>query len=108
VVDIETKIALREQEQLQEWMSHPGTKIVADRLRRVARSTLLKQTRLSPYTNADDIVKCQQLRYVINNLIPQIVEDIVNFEEQSPTKQLEGNKRWSFMSWLKGVFSPCR
>lgn len=102
-MDIETQKAISEREILREWVSHPGTKIIANKLNRVARGAILKQTRLSPFTHADEIVKCQQLRYVLNILIPQIIEDIANYDESAYTKQIEGVKRWNVLTWLKGI-----
>lgn len=105
-MDKERQQTLYEQEKLKDWIALPATRIVAEKLRKVAREAALKQMRTDPFKEPEKIVQAQQLRYVINILIPQIVEGIVNYDPDAPDKQVAPKDKWSMWSWLVKKFTP--
>lgn len=96
---------LWEQEKIKEWINHEGTKIIANKLNKLARKSLIRQLKTDPYKEPEMIIRAQQLRYVINELIPATIEGIVNFEPGTPDLQVAPNKKWHFIDWFKGLFA---
>lgn len=70
-----------EKEILREWVKHPGTKIMAEKLRQIAKATIREQLDYDPYSEPERIMKAKQLRYVIKVVIPEILEKIINYQE---------------------------
>ena len=89
-----------EQEIIREFVQHPGARLLAGKLREVSRKSLKKQLDADPYTEPDEIKRQQQLRYVINILIPQIITGIVNHDPDAIDKQVIPKKRWSILEWF--------
>lgn len=96
---------LWEQEKLKEWVGHEGTKIVAKKLNDLARKSILRQLKTDPYKEPEMIVRAQQLRYVITELIPATLEGIINFQPDAPDLQVAPSKKWSLVNWFKGIFA---
>lgn len=92
---------LQEQEILRDAVSHPGYRILAQRLKIVARQSLKKQLDCDPYTEADEIQRNKQLRYVLNIMLPKIIEDLVNYDPTAPDKKVSPKKRWSIFEWFR-------
>lgn len=100
-MDPEKQQALFEQEKLQEWLGHPGTRIVAKKLKAVARAALKRQIALDPYKDPDRIMQAKQLRFVLNRLLPEIIEGIVNYDPDTIDKQVAPKKKFRLFEWLK-------
>ena len=100
-VDTEIQRAIYEREKLQEWIDHPGTRIVALKLKCVARAALKRQIALNPYTDPDKIMQSKQLRHVLNRLLPEIIEGIVNYDPDTIDKKVAPKKRFRLFDWLK-------
>ena len=100
-VDTEIQRAIYEREKLQEWIDHPGTRIVAQKLKCVARAALKRQIALNPYTDPDKIMQSKQLRHVLNRLLPEIIEGIVNYDPDTIDRQIAPKKRFRLFDWLK-------
>lgn len=86
---------------MRDFVQHPGARLVAAKLRALSRQALKKQLDADPYTEADEIKRNQQLRYVLNVLIPKILQDIVNFDPAAIDKQVAPKRRWSVMEWFR-------
>ena len=107
-MDREIQQALYEQAKLSEWIGLPATRIVAAKLREVSRQAALRQMRTDPFKEPEKIVQAQQLRYVINVLLPQIIEGIVNYDPDAPDKQAAPKDRWSVKDWFYGLRKKIR
>ena len=89
-----------EQNTMRDFVQHPGAKILSDKLREVSRKSLKKQLDADPYTEPDEIKRQQQLRYVLNIMLPQIITGIVNYDPEAIDKQVPPKKRWSILEWF--------
>lgn len=97
----QTERLLAEQVILREFVQHPGAKLLSAKLRDYSRKSLKKQLDCDPYLQADEIKRQQQLRFVLNILLPQIVEGIVNYSPEMPDRQVPVKRRWSIMEWFR-------
>ena len=100
-VAIDIEQALFRREKLREWIDHPGTKIIANELRLVARNAMMKQCRYNPFTQPEKIVQERLLVHVLNTVLPEIIEGIVNYDTDTIDKQVAPKKRWKLLEWLK-------
>lgn len=91
-------------DQMRLWLSHPVTRYFAGRMRTIARETVRKQLDADPYTAADEIKRCQQLRHVLTVLLPHEIDRIVNFDEYAPDKRVEPKRQWKLAEWLRSFF----
>lgn len=66
---------------LKQWLQHPGTKLMAEKLRQIAKATLREQLKCDPYLEPDQIMKAKQLRFVLKKTLPDMIEKIVNYKE---------------------------
>ena len=78
-----------DKEILREWMRHPGTQLMAHKLRSAAKG-ILKQYDTCP---PDKLVRYQITRNILLNEIPRIIEDIVNKDEPQA-------KKWNWRKML--------
>lgn len=92
---------LAEQAVMRDFVQHPGARVLADRLRQVSRKGLKRQLDCDPYTEADEIKRQQQLRYVINILLPETIAGIVNYDPEAPDQQVAPKRRWSILEWFR-------
>lgn len=99
--DLERDRLLAEQVILREFVQHPGARLLAAKLRTVSRQGLKKQLDCDPYKEPDEIKRQQQLRYVLNILLPQLIEGIVNYAPEMPDKQVPVKRRWKILEWFK-------
>lgn len=81
---------------LQDWVKHPGTKLMARKLQSIAKASIREQLKYDPYTEPDQIMKAKQLRFLLKKTLPDIIEKIVNYKEPV-TKP-----KWSILSLFKG------
>lgn len=95
---------LNRQEKLQEWIGHPGTRIVARELKIVARNSMMKQYKFNPFTEPEKIVQERLLVHVLNVVLPEIIERIVNYDPDAPDKQLPPKRRWYLFDWLRKLW----
>lgn len=101
LVDTEIQQAIFENSKVKETMSTEGARIIAAKLRLVARATLRTELKADPFKEPGEIIKARQLRYVIKTLIPQIIEGIVNYDPDAPDKQVIPEDKFSVIQWLR-------
>lgn len=94
-VDINDK-----KELLKDLIKHPGAKIFVDLLKTLADKSKLKQLTLDPYSQPDEIQRCKQLVYLIEEELPKIIESIVNYDEQAIDKLVAPKRRWYFWKFF--------
>lgn len=94
------KQTLHEREKIKETLATPGAKILYSKLVAVADATIAKEQTYDPFTNAGDIVKARQTRYIIKTLLPEIIEGFVNYDPEAINKQVADKERWSLWKWL--------
>ena len=92
---------LKERELMRDFVQHPGAKLLAARLRKTSREALKRQLDSDPYTDPDKIKQNQQLRYVLNIMLPGIIEGICNFDPSTPDKKIHPKKRFSILEWFR-------
>lgn len=102
-MDIDTKQALYEQEKVSELIGMPGARIIAEKLKRLADETERKQLDYDPYTEPEKIMRAKQFRYVVNTLLPEIIEGIVNYDPDAPDMQAAPANKWRLWEWLKAL-----
>lgn len=90
----------RIQEKIKETLATEGAKIIAERLRLVAKETLRKELKADPFTAPGEIIKARQLRHVIKTLIPQIIEGYVNYDPDAPDKRVAPDDTFTVVQWL--------
>ena len=95
---------LSRQEKLRDWLGHPGTGIVVNELRLVARNSMMKQYKYNPFTEPEKIVQERLLVHVLNVVLPEIIERIVNYDPDAPDRQLSPKKRWNLLEWLRNLW----
>jgi hypothetical protein len=103
-MDNEARQALYEQEKIKETLATAGAQILLQKLRVVARETYHKEAKADPFTQPGEIIKARQLRYVINRLIPQLLEGMVNYDPEAKDKQVAPKDRWTVFGWIKQLF----
>lgn len=95
---------LYEQEKIKETLATPGARIIALKLRQVARGTYKTEAKADPFLSPGEIMKARQLRYVLTTLLPQTLEGMVNYDPESLTRTTPNRNRWTVFSWLKDFF----
>ena len=81
---------------LKDLAKHPGVKIFVDIMTQVVEKTKEKQLQLDPYKYADEIMRCKQLIFLVEEEIPKIVESIINYDPATLDKLVAPKKRWYF------------
>lgn len=94
------KLTLMEQEKIKETMATEGAKILFSKLAIVAEQTKIKEQQADPFKNPEAILKARQLRYLINILIPSIINGYINYDPEAIDEQLAPEDKWDFQSWL--------
>jgi hypothetical protein len=93
-VDIDDLDTQEQREVIEDWLKHPGTRLVARKLR-VAAKGMLRE-----YDKADDpdrVRRIQISRWFIVSELPRMIEAIMN--EQRPPRSWT----WSFKRWLSDM-----
>lgn len=98
-----TRLVIFEQEKIKETLSTEGSRILAARLRIVAKATFRKELKADPFTSPGEIIKARQLRYVIKTLLPQIIEGLVNYDPDAPDEQVVPKDRFKVDDWQKKI-----
>lgn len=101
---VDTERMIFEQEKVRETLATEGARIIAAKLHIVAEATRSKEQQADPFKYPGEIAKARQLRYVIETLLPQILEGVVNYDPDAPDKQVAPKDKWTVASWLKKVF----
>ena len=92
---------LREQEILREWVHHPGTRLMAQKLRKEVKRAKIRQLEFDPYTQPDEIMKCKHFIFVLTVYLPKLIEGIVNYEATAIDKMVRPSDRWNVIRWFK-------
>jgi len=80
---------------LRDWVKHPGTRLIAEELRQIAKATIREQLKYDPYLEPERIMKAKQLRFILKKTLPDMIEKIMNYQEPV-TKP-----KWSILNLFK-------
>lgn len=95
--------ALNEQQIMREAINTDGVQLLFQKLQAVSDSMERKQLALDPFTQAAEIKRSQEFRYVVNEFFPHIIEGLINYDAEAPDKQVPPRKRWKFITWLHAL-----
>lgn len=101
LTDAEIERLLKERELMRDFVQHPGAKLIAQKVTDLVEESKRKQLDADPYTEADEIKRNQQLRYVLMVMLPQLIEGICNFDPLAVDKKVPPKKRFSILEWFK-------
>ena len=88
---------LEEQALMRDAIQHPGMKLLFQKLHTYCDTMRAKQLNLDPYSQAAEIKRCQEFHHVVKEFLPQVIEGLVNYDLDSPDRQLPAKSRWSLI-----------
>lgn len=89
-----------QRELLRDLSKHPGSKVFVDIIGKIITKTKQKQLTLDPYKSPDEIMRCKQLIFLLEEELPKIIEGIVNYDESAVDKLVAPKRRWYFWKWF--------
>jgi hypothetical protein len=81
-----------QREILRDWLRHPGTRLMASKLRAAAKGLLRKYDSADPET----FQRIQVSRWFLNYELPRVIESVMNSGEEEPAPE----EKWTFFKWL--------
>ena len=80
-----------QREIFKDWLKHPGTRLMAHKLRAAAKGLLKSYDTATP----EQLERIQVSRWFLNSELPRVIESVMNLEAP-PAK-----RTWFFTKWLK-------
>ena len=60
---------------IRDWLRHPGTKIVAERLKQASKGAMRKYDKC---TDKEEMLRIQMTRQIFNNTIPGLIDSLAH------------------------------